>query len=261
MYGIISASLGIVFLIVTGSLRSIKIGIVLFAIYSILNFAIGNRGEVMYSAVTALALFALRFKLIKAYHIIAGLIFLVVLIPFIRVFREGNFASYRFNLVESFLDAIAEEGFQISSFTYIVEHLSKSRHVWGMTYVNYVTDFIYRRIGQEGPYILIDNYNIKSLMPYKGMGFSMIAELYYNFTIVGAFIIYFVFGVYMCLFDWNIVIKKNYSTFEVFFSLLVVELINMTRNDSSTMPLYLFFILVFTFVYFVCHLEKTAENV
>lgn len=247
---VVLTSLSVAFLFSLGTERGIKVGIFLYIIIAILQFSMGNRGEVMYATVVCFALYSIRFRKIKMKHVIIVVAAFIVLIPLIRVVRDLKFGIYQFNPFSSVLDVLAEEGIEISPFTYIVEYQNRNGYVWGMTYVYNFADFICRRIAIDNPFSA-EKYIIKSIMPYEGMAFSMIAELYYNFTFFGASIIYFLFARLFKKVDYKIISNSISETSRLFIALLSVELINLSRNDSSTLPLYLAYIIIFWIIFSV----------
>ena len=246
---VIWTSLSMAFLVSTGTKNGIKIGMSVYVIICLLHFSMGNRGEVMYSAVVCFALYSIRYRTIKLRHIIISIALAVFLMPLIRIMRNLEMHMYTFNSVSSLLDVLAEEGIEISPFTYIVQYTKYGNgHVWGMTYLNDFADFFCRRLTLENPFAIEQNI-IKAIMPYDGMGFSMIAETYYNFGVIGSCIIYFILGRFMIKYDMQFADRTIDEKKKVMVSLAMVELINLTRNDASTLPLYLFYVLVFYSLY------------
>lgn len=247
---IIISSLAIAMLFSSGTKKAIGIGSFIYLLTALLHFSVGNRGEVLYSAVVVFALYSLRFKKIKMKHIIITGVLLVTIIPMIRIIRSGGIYSFKFNFFSSFLDVLCEEGFQISPFTYIVEYVHKGNgYVHGMTYVNDFLDFILRRFSLSSPLENIEKYVIRSIMPYEGMGFSMIAELYYNFTVVGVCMIYGIFATFLRTMDYKIYHEEIDISKKLLYSMIMVEMINITRNDASTVPVYLLYTLLFYIIY------------
>ena len=255
---VVITSLAMALLMSTGSRNGVRIGLALFAVDAVLHFSIGNRGEVMYAAVVCFALYSIRYKKIRLKHILLAGLGIVILIPLVRVSRELRIDAYTFNPFKSFLDVLCEEGIEISPFTYIVQYVqSGHNHVWGMTYISGFQDFIMRRFGSTGSF-LQEQYVIRSIMPFDGMGFTMAAELYYNFTTVGAALIYIVFAQLIKKLDSEFYYDRLSETKRIFLAMLMVEMINLTRNDSSTLPLYLIWTL---FLIAVCRiLGKTTRR-
>lgn len=245
---VVMASLGIAFLMAVGTKRGVHLGILIFGLYSIMQFAMGNRGEVFYAAVICFALYSLRFKTIGYRHIMIAGITAVILIPLIRISRELKIETYMFNPISSFLDVLAEEGIEINPFTYTVDYVHQNGYVWGMTYVNDFVDFFLRRVGLSSPFA-IEKYVIKEIMPADGMGFSMIAELYYNFTVFGAALVYVFFGQFIRKFDRLLYANSLRGIPRVMGSMLLVELINLTRNDATTLPIYLTYSIIIIGIY------------
>lgn len=249
-HSVILTSLSIALLLSAGTKKGIRVGLIIFAIDMVLHFSIGNRGEVLYAAVICFALYSLRFKTIGWKQVLFSGLALIIIIPLVRIVRNGEFNIYNFNLLGSFLDVLAEEGFQISPFTYIVQYVNNGHsHVWGMTYVNDFVDFIMRRFGSASLWMNTQQYVIKSIMPYDGMGFSMIAETYYNFTIIGSCIWYAILARFMTRLELRISSDQLSVNKKMFLSMLMVELINLSRNDASTLPVYLAYMIILLLVF------------
>lgn len=260
-HSIILTSLAVALLISSGTKKGIHVGLCIYLADMLLHFSIGNRGEVLYAAVICFALYSLRFKTIKLRHILLAGLAVIIVIPLVRIVRNGEVNLYSFNPLTSFFDVLCEEGFQISSFTYIVQYIKAGHgHVWGMTYVNDFVDFIARRFGATSPWANTEQYVIKSIMPYSGMGFSMIAETYYNFTIVGSCIWYAFLARFMVGLDKRIANNQLTNGKRMFLSMLMVELINLTRNDASTLPVYLVYMILLLLAYNIIQSVITAKN-
>lgn len=249
-YMVIITSLSIALVFSTGTKKGIKIAFGVYFLITILQFSIGNRGEVLYAAVVCFALYSIRYKTIKTKHVIIAVVIAAIIIPFVRVMRNLEISMYTLNPIASFLDVLAEEGIEISPFTYIVEYSQKNGHVWGMTYIADFIDFFSRRLGFVNS-LTDEKYIIKSIMPYDGMGFTLIAELYYNFGLCISTILFSGIGFWLKFLDAKFTNFQVSDLQRIGCSLLLVELINLTRNDASTLPLYLFFIAIFMIAYAV----------
>lgn len=251
IYGfvVVITSLCISLLIVCGTKKGIRFGLIVYLVISILHFSMGNRGEVMYAAVVCFALYSIRFKSIKLKHVIIIGLVVVILIPLVRITRELRLDVITLNPFSSFLDVLCEEGIEISPFTYTVQCVEKQYgHAYGLTYLNDFLDFICRRFGIDSP-LAVEKNIIKEIMPYSGMGYSMVAELYYNFGIVFASIIYVILAQIMKKIDMDIYFGYITERKKIFYSMLMVEMINLTRNDATTLPLYLTFTILIYLTY------------
>lgn len=259
-HSVILTSLAIALLLSVGTKKGIRFGLVIYAINAMLHFSMGNRGEVFYAAVVCFALYSIRFKTIKLKHVIVAGVAVIIIIPFVRVARELKLDSYTLNPFTSFLDVLCEEGLEISPFTYTVQYLENgNKHVFGMTYINYLTDFFLRRIGFRSP-LMIEKYMVRSFMPYQGMGYTMVCELYYNFGVFGACILFGLIGQMIKNIDGKSYFNKLSDRDRVFFSMIMVEMINLTRNDCSTLPVYLAYSIVLLLVFrFASKKERTME--
>lgn len=246
---VVITSLSVALLFSAGTKKGVWLGSVIYLVIALLHFSIGNRGEVLYAAVVCFSLYSVRFKTIKWKHIVMAGMGVVILIPLIRIAREMRLDAYTLNPFTSFLDVLCEEGLQISPFTYTVQYVETGNgHAFGMTYVNDFVSFILRKIGLSSPFAVEKNI-ITEIMPYKNLAYSMVAELYYNFGIIISFLIYGVIGQCLMRFDEKIFLGKLTTKKKIFYSMIMVEMINMTRNDASTLPIYLAFTIAFYFLY------------
>ena len=174
---------------------------------------------------------------------------MIVLIPLVRIARELALNSYTLNPISAFLDVLCEEGLEISPFTHIVNYVEKGNpHVWGMTYVNDFWDFIARRIGANNS-LAQTPYVITQIMPHGGMGFTMIAELYYNFTVAGACLVYLLYAQLIKDLDKKSFCGELSDNKRLLYSMIMVEMINLTRNDASTLPVYLTYSIILVIIY------------
>jgi oligosaccharide repeat unit polymerase len=234
-----------------------------FCVYSLtalVHFALGNRGEVLYSAIICFAIYYLQKKMIKKWWIILGSL-VVILIPNIRYIRQMDFNKISFSMFDSLLETSAELGWQISPFTYIVNDLENGSHAYGGTYLLYFYDFIARKIFFL-PQVTSDfNPNrIVDLMPYDGMGFTMIAEVFYNFGLIGAILSYIILARFLTYAEYRVWNESGAIHTRVFCAMLVIEFINLTRNSSSTLPLYLAYITLLWLPIYISTSRKRVDK-
>ena len=223
-----------------------RIGLYLFVLIAIAHFMLGNRGEVLYSAGSCVAVYYLRYGDIGKKWIVLGALALIFGIPLIRDFRAAfQIDLYTLSLKKNIIELFSELGFQIGPFTYAVEIINSGLgHQHGGTYLYNFADFLARKMPFLPQLPTESVVNIKYMMPGKGLGFSHVAEAYYNFGVMGACIYYTLLS--RLILKLELVFKSaSASPYKrIFASLLVVEIINLTRNSFHTFPVYFSYIIV-----------------
>lgn len=233
--------------------KKIRAATIVYVVISIAHFSMGNRGEVLYAWLTALAAYQMRFHKIKLRHVAIGGIALVLLIPLIRVLREGGtslFTAYS-SLSEIISSTLAELGFQISTLTYTLDDLARGdTFKLGGTYLYGVANFLLRRLPFLPQLDQSSFLNMKNVLIQYGTGYgcSQITETYYNFGLIGSTVIYFLFGRLTLSFEKKFVDTQHVYK-KVFVACFMVELVNLTRNSSGTIIYFVVFALILIFVF------------
>ncbi len=223
-----------------------KTALIPYAAVIIVHLLMGNRGEVLYTLITCLAVYNMKYKKVNLKLIIIGGTALVMLIPLVRDFRqELSLATYTSSLTSNLVETFSEIGFQIAPFTYTIQIVNLGTpYRLGATYIYGIVDFIFRKIPFVGALPTESINNIKYMMPKKGMGFSTVAESFYNFGIIGGGIFIFIIGILIFKLEM-IYTKSGESKYKkTFAALFVVEMMNLTRNSSGTLMLYITYILL-----------------
>ena len=81
-------------------------------------------------------------------------------------------------------------------------------------------------------------------MPQAGIGYSQVAEAYYNFGVIGGFILMILFGFFLLKLEDIYISPKTSPYKKMFVALFTVELVNITRNNSGTFIIYICYILL-----------------
>lgn len=242
-YFIIIMALSFVMYITTTNKKRIMYGIVVFALISLIQFLLGNRGEVFYPTLAAIAVYRKRGGTFKKKYFYIALCGVLIIIPMIRIVRNIGVLSIDFkSLVSSFnvFSAIAESfgemGFQIGTITYMLRYLNTGgllQH--GATYVYSFHYFLYNKI----PFLPAINLNspaaIKTIMPTNYFAFTNIGEAYFNFGVIGVILFSGLLSFYLYKTE-----KKSKKLFlELFNNLMLVEMLAWVRNSSGTLPVYI----------------------
>lgn len=223
-----------------------KYGLVLYLIIAIIHFALGNRGEVLYSALTCISIYYLKYKKINTKMLLIVALTLIIVIPFIREYRVSfSIDTYSLDVKKNITETMAELGFQIAPTTYTVELIENGEtYKFGGTYLYGIIDFIIRKIPLIGGLPSDSRYNVKYVMPQAGIGYSQVAESYYNFGFLGMGIFFLIFSKFVISLENNFTSDKSSPYIKMFSTLFIVELVNLTRNSSGTLMVYLSYIIL-----------------
>ena len=243
---VVILSLSFTMILASGTKKQWSLAAIPYSIIIVIHLMMGNRGEILYALVTCLAIYQLRYKNIKLKYVIFAGIALILIIPFIRVSRQTIGAvEHGFNFMDDIIETISEIGFQICPMTYTVELIKKNiKYRHGATYLYGIMDFIGRRIPFIGEMKVESANNIKYMMPQDGLGYSQVAEFYYNFGILGGAIAMVVFGYFICNLETSFIESSTSRYKQMFNALFIVELVNLTRNSSGSLMLYLTYIFI-----------------
>ena len=260
-YFTIIMALSFVLIISFGNKNQIIKGIIIFGLCAIINFLLGNRGEIYYPIFAGIAVYSKRNGKFNKKIVFLGLISSLLLISFVRVYRNHDFSintiANSFSPTTSISESIGEMGFQIAPFTYMLEYLENTKNFQhGKTFVYSIKVFLSRHIPLIRPPVDNSPESIVGIMPASGFGFTNLGEFYYNFGLIG--VILFSVAISKYLVDFS-KIKGKYLT--IFNDLFFVEIIALVRNSSSTLPVYFAWCLVFTgLVYLYSSFVKTKEK-
>lgn len=225
------------------SSKHIKQAFLIYLPIVIFQFLMGNRGEIMYGALIIIAIFALKNeKTINTKKIIIFAIACVLILPAIASFREGGTFEIS-NLTNQFASFFSELGFQIIPTKYTVAYItSTGNYQLGATYF---FDFVLRITGILG----LDNTNLSNSMAKidnmlpnygYGLGYSQVAESFYNFGILGIVIEMMILARLALLFEKKIKETKNGDSL-IIDVCIAVNLVNITRNKFDSTIIFLIY--------------------
>lgn len=248
-------SMGIIFIVATGTEKQIKIGIALYSLSAIILLLTGNKGEVFYSVLACIGVAKYRkFKINKKVMLLVSCIIFVI-IPFITANRESGIMESFNNLSLNFTDAFTEMGMQIRVSVYTLDEFANGTRslMYGYSYYAPVINIVSKIIPFLGLRLTVPrDYNF--LTNYAGMGFSQVAESYCNFGLFGVLIFFFVIGRTIARME-----KKELNNYQLAFAgCLTSILINVTRNRfafviGQTLIIYL---IISAIKYYDWHMKK-----
>ena len=175
-----------------------------------------------------------------------GLLAFVFVVPMIRQFRSSlSLSAYSFSISTNIIELFSELGFQIAPLTYTVSLIEGGiSYRFGGTYLYGIFSFISGNIPFIGEISSNTMNNIRYAMPQAGIGYSQVAEAYYNFGVIGGFILMILFGFFLLKLEDIYISPKTSPYKKMFVALFTVELVNITRNNSGTFIIYICYILL-----------------
>ncbi len=140
----------------------------------------------------------------------------------------------------------------------MVLDINDLEYQWGRTYTSGFINWIPKSIWTERPMDLSEKFakeKIKDWEPGQGLGFSLLAEAYINFGVLGAFIQYLMIGLMIGGFGyftrWIFKWEQTLFADSIFFIWVVYTLVIIHRGPFNIPSTYIRFILPFIFYYFV----------
>lgn len=246
-YLIVIYATGIAYVVSVGNKAQIRKGIILYMISGTVLFLTGNKGEVLYAALACVGVYQYRGNKISLKMVIAGLLVLFILIPFISESRnEGGVLKSLSTIGLNYTDSLTEMGMQIRLSVYCLDDFQNGTRdfLLGYSYISpfvNIIDSLLFNIGIRLP--VPPSYNFEARFP--GYGFSQIAESYCNFGVYGVIGFYLLMGFILSKIESK---EVELSPLKLaYFTSIITILINATRNRFSFVPGQ---ILIMTFIYF-----------
>lgn len=255
-YGLflVAVSIGLTFMVATGSAKQIRKWIIFFIIPASLLLITGNRGEVFYALASSVAIVAIRgFRMnYRVIGIIAVTFF--VIIPLVRDIRQTalnqiNSSEISINLTDSFI----EMGYQLRPLIGTIEWITEGEpFADGGTYLLPIQ----RLIGLVVPFVerppIEGRFDIKGRLPTQG--YTVVAEAYFNFGIAGEVIVLGSIGLFFAFSN-----KPNTSEKLALSGAIAAILINNLRNDFLFVPGQIIIVLFLIFIARLFNNQQTRE--
>lgn len=227
----------------------------MFAVYSLIHLSIGNRRELVPIFISFIAIaYAKKFKRINFISIlILGCLF--VFFTYVGIIRYISNASEIFTLQELLVYALSynEFAYPFKTIYYTIEHFDKFDLMFGATYFVYpILLAIPRVIFPNKPRGLGSDFVVKVFGEDYGLGFAYtpVTEALINFSYIGPFFIYVLYGLFISKQISNI--KNNKNQYQYF--ILLSMSIDFGRGDFPSL-IYSFFIMA-VWIKFISYVGK-----
>jgi oligosaccharide repeat unit polymerase len=233
-------STGVALLVCTKSSKIHKIGFRIFLLWSILAFMMGLRGEVMFPMVTCIAIYSRKGEAANLGFLAVAVLGLLVVVSGVREIRDRGVAQAELSMMMSGpLEGLVELGAQLRPMVVVQQWDAQGydRLYGGSYYAPFERMFLRvfpvatRIPAEEDPRIL--NYASRERVGGTGgIGFSPLAEAWFNFGEVGVLIVLSLFGALFSRLDvMNNTIRTNVLSAVIFLPFLL-----HVRNAFTPLP-------------------------
>jgi len=238
-------SSGLILTFSSGTKRQILYSTVLFAIPAGILLITGNRGEVFFPVAASIAVYYHRGFRLKRLYVIIGVFLIVFIIPFIQQFRNYDWEDFNIDEIDiNMSDSIYEMGVTIRPFIFTIEWIDNGEDfAYGRTYYLPITHIFGSRLipGFDAGY-QNSRFDLNSRLPSQG--YSVVSEAYFNFGIIGIFLIAFILGKLLFYMD-----NKTSNTLSIAINgILFSTLINNIRNVSDFVFLHLILLILLVII-------------
>ncbi|MEB6121382.1 O-antigen polysaccharide polymerase Wzy [Mammaliicoccus sciuri] len=232
-FGVSMFSIGIAFSFANCSKENLKYIVSILALPILLFLITGNRGEVFYPLLSAVGVLIVRnFKIKKWMYFLSFLTFFL-LFPLIKLTRNLSASNIQ-DLDIKWYSSLVEIGYTLRPLGYTVDWIQNGeRLAYGESYFAPFQRMLSNIIpGMEKIDYMLVGYGFRYRLP--GMGYSVVAEGYYNWGLIGVIFIMII----VCL---VCVILNNMNSFTglSFGTAILSILINNIRNAFSFVPQFI----------------------
>ena len=224
-YVLMLYSMGLIFIVACGTKQQIKHGLLLYCLPGLIFLLTGNKGEVMYSALAAIAVIIYRGYRPDIRLVIIVAATLLFVIPVVTSTRNLDPGLITEGINIGLFDSFSEMGMQIRVSVYVIEQFSLGLRdfLYGYSYYSPIVNII----GNFLPFVYNsppEDYNFSS--EFAGMGFSQVAESYCNFGLVGIVLFFSIVSVCVSVRE-----RQKLDGYQLaFLGCATSILINATRN-------------------------------
>lgn len=157
----------------------------------------GNRNDILIPLVVGFSLFTLKNRKLLKVPLVVGLFTVFIINPLISEIRQVGI--FTINSISNGIEAaLLEMGLQVNPFS-IIMYLTENgvNHMRGLTIILPSFAILNLNFFYTTNDFLLSIYNVQKLLAnqnHMGQAFSMIGEMWINFGVLGAVLVYFGFG-------------------------------------------------------------------
>lgn len=238
-YVLICFYVGTLYLAASGTVKSNKVGWLLWFLIVVIFALNGNKGEFLYSLLAVFGIKGLTGSKVSLKLVLLALTLLFIVIPTITSLRGVGIAQNLGTASYNPFSAFAEMGMQIRTSVYTIEGMEHGTisQLWGQSYwqpiLNILTPFMSHTTATR---------ELKAL--FEGYGFNQVIESYLNFKIFGVILFYSILGYYLTKYENTVSSSSKLG----YVGSVTTVLINASRNYFAFVPGQIILVSVFYFV-------------
>lgn len=220
-----------VFIFSAGSLKDIRRFALPYAIQGLFLLLTGNRGEVFYAGSAIVAILSSRGTYLNRRMLLFLALVLLIVIPLIRQVRSSSLSSFDISTIQiSPFDGVMELGYQLRPLVTTLSWITNGEdYANGDTYWIPVQRLFALAIPGAERLEITGHIDVRARLP--GQGYSVVAEAFFNYGVLGAVVVLAVLGAWFALSD-----RANSVRSLAFFGAVAAILINSQRNRFSFVP-------------------------
>jgi oligosaccharide repeat unit polymerase len=234
-----SIGLGVPLLIMTYPSKVRTFGIILVGIWGLFAFPLGLRGEILFPLTVSVVILAKQGKIRSPIKGLLAAVFLLAIVAFARELRRYGLAEYTFNqILFSPAEGLLELGSSLRPVVEVVRwSMNGEPFIYGASYWAPFERTLARAIPILGIERLPASEDLRLLnvmiqQRVAPIGFSPVAEAFYNFGVWGVIGYMFLIGLLFSWFDTRPVSVRHLAIFIA----IAVPLIIQIRNDFTAVP-------------------------
>lgn len=245
--GVSMFSIGIAFSFANCSLKNLKYLIFILAPPIFLFLITGNRGEVFYPMLSAVGVLIVRNFKIKKWMYILLLVTFFLLIPLIKLTRNLSTSNIQ-ELNINWFSSLVEIGYTLRPLGFTVDWIQNGEDMaFGESYIAPFQRMLANIIpSMDKIDYMVEGYGFRFRLP--GMGYSVVAEGYYNWGLIGVIFVMTIISL-VCFKLSNV----NSFTSLSFGTAILSILINNIRNAFSFVPQYIIIVAILTICLVLLH--------
>jgi oligosaccharide repeat unit polymerase len=220
-----------VFICGYGTKKQIKTSLLIFIIPSLILLLAGNRNDILYPFLIGFSLYVLRFKKIPKLVFVLFVFLILVVSPLIIQLRNGfGFSFYGTTVTTNIAQSLFEIGGQLPPVSNMFSWMENGEgYAHGMSIILGLVGSLFNDfIPSLATYIENSPYWLQTRL--ATMGFSMAAEIYYNFSILGEIVFFIFIGYKVNGYKINSIVWNGF---------LALVLLIWTRNSFAYSLVYL----------------------
>ena len=229
---------------ILSSKEQLKKHIIVIGLITYLLLATGNRNDILYPLAIAVSARVLYYYIKSILIIFIAILVIVVISPIISLTRNSQDKNPISALVEiRYYDSLIEMGQQIFPTAIAMKKVKDNGYYKGLTYIMPTTAILSFNTIYSTDRFNDSEINVTNIIHeegYRGLGFSMIAEIYLNFGLFGMIVIFPLLGYLSNKYE-NI---TNTNTFIIYSQIAIMFMILARNSMQYNIIIIIFIVLV-----------------